>query len=344
MDIPTRYIEDHDLDRRRKIRHAILALVCVVAFGTLGFMIIEPSWGFWKSFYFTLITITTVGYSDYDLRPEGLGFTTIVLVVGIATATYAFGQIVQVAVSYQFAWRRRMQKNIDRLHNHLIVCGLGRVGKTVCARLSEAAIPFVVIEKDHNQFQWARAHGYLTINGEATEDEILLQAGVERARGIVCAVDSDSENIVITLSARELNPNVVIISRADDESAVHKIKRAGASHVISPALKGGDDIANMLVKPHLTEFLAKSHGVESEYTLGEVMIDPHSSLAGQTLREYGAGEQSLVFVAVKRNDKPLKIRPAADEAFLPHDIVIVVGKPEAVLRMSDAASPAPVYA
>ena len=196
------YPEGVDTGRQRRLRRAILALSVVLTGGTLGFMIIEPTWGLWRSLYFTLITVTTVGYSDEGLSAQGRGFTTILLVAGIATASYAFSQIVQAAVSYQFAWRRRMQKDIDRLRDHYVVCGMGRVGRAVCKQLTENSTPFVVIEQDIDRFQQAPSYGFLAILGTATEDAVLLQAGIKRARGIVCAFDSDSENIVITLSAR----------------------------------------------------------------------------------------------------------------------------------------------
>jgi len=250
--------------------------------------------------------------------------------------------VVQAAVGYQAAWRRRMQKNINRLDDHFIVCGIGRVGRTVCRRLTEASIPFVVVEKDDGQFESARSCGFLAIHGVASEDAVLLRAGIERARGVVCAVDSDSENIVITLSARELNPKTVIVSRADAEDIVPKIKRAGASHVVSPSLRGGEDIANLLTRPHLTDFIEQSRRTDSDYKLGEVTVDANSVLVGRTLREYGAQERSVAFLAVKHADGTTRIRPGADEAFRPGDVVIVVGEPEGVYRMSSAAEPVPI--
>ena len=331
------YPEGVDTGRQRRLRRAILALSVVLTGGTLGFMIIEPTWGLWRSLYFTLITVTTVGYSDEGLSAQGRGFTTILLVAGIATASYAFSQIVQAAVSYQFAWRRRMQKDIDRLRDHYVVCGMGRVGRAVCKQLTENSTPFVVIEQDIDRFQQAPSYGFLAILGTATEDAVLLQAGIKRARGIVCAFDSDSENIVITLSARELNADVLIVSRADDEGAVQKIKRAGASHVVSPALRGGADIANLLIRPHLTEFLEQSHGSSNGCRLAEVTIDADAPLVGQTLREYGDKEDALVFVAMKRVGGKMTIRPNADETFRPGDVVIVAGDPEAVVRISEDA-------
>ena len=235
-----------------------------------------------------------------------------------------------------------MQKEIDQLRNHYIVCGVGRVGRTVCARLVDASKSFVLIEKDPDHIEWARSHGYLAIQGSASEDEKLLQAGIDRARAIVCAVDSDSENIVITLSARELNPDILIVSRADAESAIRKIKRAGASHVVSPSLRGGEDIADALLRPNLSKFLDRSHQSESGYELGEVTIKAGSPLVGQTMHEYSAKEQSVVFVAVKRGDGITKVRPFAQQAFQPGDVVIVAGGPDAVSRMSQDARAAPV--
>lgn len=324
-------------EHQARLRRAILALAFVLVGGTCGFMLIEPNWGFWRSFYFTLITVTTVGFSDEGLSETGRRFTTLLLVAGIATATYAFGQIVQAAVTYQLAWRRRMQNQIDKLSNHFVVCGVGQVGRAVCKQLAADDIPFVVIEQDAERFEQARAAGLLCVQGSATEDLVLQRAGIERARGIVCAVDSDSENIVITLSARELNPDIVIVSRADDESAVQKIKRAGATHVVSPALRGGSDIANLLIRPHLAEFLAQSHCSSDEFTLSEITVHPDAPLVGQSLRDYGRKENSVVFVAIKRANGKTTVRPGADETFQPKDIVIVVGEPSAVARMSAEA-------
>ncbi len=235
-----------------------------------------------------------------------------------------------------------MQKNINQLDDHYIVCGVGRVGRTVCKRLSEASIPFVVVEKDDGQFESARSCGYLAIHGVASEDAVLLRAGIERARGVVCAVDSDSENIVITLSARELNPKAVIVSRADAEDIVPKIRRAGASHVVTPSLRGGEVIANLLTRPHLTEFIEQSARADSPFKLGEVTVDSNSGLVGRSLREYGKQEQSVAFLAVKHTDGTTRIRPGADETFRPGDVVIVVGEPEGVYRMSNDAEPVPI--
>ncbi len=330
-------VQEFDAAQRSRLVRAALALLVVVLFGTGGFALVQDEWDVWKSLYFTLITITTVGYGDYGLTPAGERFATVLLIVGIATATYAFGQFVQAAISYQLAWRHRVQKNIDHLRDHFIICGLGRVGKTVCQRLAASSMPFVVIDKNADRFSWARDHGYLALNGSGTEDEYLIKAGIKFARGVVCATGTDSANIVTTLSARELNPDLVIVSRADDHDAVRKFERAGASSVVAPSLTGGNDIADLLIRPHLAEFLKQSHRVESGYRLSEVTIDAHSELVGRTLREYGLTQQSLVFVAINRPGRGTQVRPGADEAFQAGDVVIIVGEPDAVLEMCDHA-------
>ena len=324
------------------ILRAIVPLSIVLLFGTFGFMVVQDEWGFWQSLYFTIITITTVGYGDYGLNTAGERFTAVLLLFGIVTATYALGQLVQVAVSYQLAWSQKMQKKIDQMQDHYIVCGFGRVGRTVCRHLTQSAKPFVVIEKDDDQFQQSCSQGYLSVLGAASRDEILLRAGIERASGIICAVDSDSENIVITLSARELHQGIQIISRADEEDGVKKIKRAGASHVVSPALKGADDIADWVIRPHLAEFLKASQYSENEYMFSELMIEDGSSLIGLTVREYGIRQQSLVFIAIKRAGADAMMRPGADETFQPGDVVLIVGPAEASLSMDRDAKAAEV--
>jgi voltage-gated potassium channel len=326
-----------DSVNRTRILRAMAALAAVLIFGTCGFMIIQDQWGFWKSIYFTLITITTVGYGDYGLSPAGQQFTAVLLVGGIATATYAFGQLMQSIVAYQLNWRARMQKEIDQLRDHHIICGFGRVGCLVCGRLDKESIPFVVIEKDNERFKQARERGYYAIHGAGSDDELLIHAGVDRARSVVTAVDSDSENILITLSARELNPKVQIISRADGEGVSDKIKRAGASHVVSPAHKGGNDMAELIINPHLSDFLQGSNGTDCGYKLGEVRIEEGSSLVGRTPSEVGDQEPSLVFVAIKHSDGSTQIRPSVDQAFQSNDILIFAGDYDAIDRMIHAA-------
>lgn len=314
-----------------------MALLMVILFGSLGYMLTQEGWGFWQSFYFTLITITTVGYGDYGINEIGQKFTLILLLFGIVTATYAFSQLMQAAVQYQMNWQRRMLKMIESLNHHHIVCGFGRVGSIVCKRLADVSQPFVVIEKDEMLCNRARQTGYLVIQGSVTDDAMLVSAGIAKAKAIVCAVDNDTENIIATLTARELSKDITIISRVDDGTSAHKVKRAGADHVISPSSKGGEDIANLLINPNLTEFLNHSQQSSSEFTLKEIEIIPNATIVGQTIYDYTISEPSLLFVAVKHPDTPMQVRPDNDMIIQANDVVIVAGRTEAIERLETVA-------
>jgi voltage-gated potassium channel len=323
--------------KSRAFRAGIL-LISIILFGTIGFMWTQEDWGIWKSIYFTLITITTVGYSDYELNDTGQKFTLILLLFGIVTATYAFTQIMQAAVSYHINWQKRTLKMITKLNQHHIICGFGRVGSFVCQQLKEANIPFVLIDKDPVRCQKAQQSDYLVIEDSATDDYVLEQAGIEKAQSIVCTVDNDIENIIITMTARELNENVTIISRVDDEGSRHKVQRAGATHVISPFRTGGEEITTILTKPHLSEFLNHSDPKEkNHFSLKEISIKPEAALVGQKIIDYVLSEPSLVFVALKRGDEPLQIRPCTDTVLQADDTIVVAGNEEALGRMETVA-------
>ncbi len=335
---------DGRLHHRQRFMRALLAILLVILFGTGGILVTEESWEVWQALYFTLITITTVGYGDMGLSESGQRFTTLLLVVGIATTTYAFGQLIQAAFAYQQDWRGRMQKSIDQLHGHAIVCGAGRVGRTACAQLRKEGRGIVLIDRDGRHIEWARNEGIPLLIGCGTEDEVLRLAGIDRAYGLVCATSSDAENIMISLSAHDLNKNLVVVSRAQEVESIRKLERAGANHVVAPAINGGRELATLLVHPHVSRFLRESYEAESSFRLTAVSIEPGSSIVGKTAREVGIAEPSLVFVAIQREGHDTRIRLRADEQFEDNDIVIVVGDHEAVARMAKEASAEPITA
>ena len=228
-----------------------------------------------------------------------------------------------------------MQRHIDQLEDHFIICGLGRVGQAVCDRFEEAAMPVVVVEQNAERAAWAREHGQLVVEGSALEDDVLLHAGVKRARGIVCAAPSDADNLVMTLTAHELNPEINIIARIDNPKADTRFKRAGATHVISPAMLSGHDIATMLIRPKLAEFLQHARMSDSGFQLTEVSIEPGSSLVGQTLKEFGGREPTLTFVALQKADGQTQLRPKATDTLTGGDVMIVAGELEAIARMAE---------
>jgi len=320
-------------EARRTVLRCIGAMLAIVAIGTIGFAIIEQGWTLWKSLYFTLITITTVGYGDQGISPNGEKFASLVLIVGMATTTYCMGSLIQVAVSYQFAWKSKMQHQINDLRAHVIVCGFGRMGKTVCSRLRDESVPLVVVEQTDRAFQEAIDSGYLAVVGNATEDDVLLRAGIDHARAVVCVVNSDAENVFITLSARAQNNDAFIACRADGEGASEKIERAGASLVVSPHYSAGIHVATAILRPNLAEFLRTNGHAGQDFEMSEVTVGAGSPLAGKSVAEFGKQESSIVFVAVKRSGGQTIIRPGGSMVFEIGDVVIVAGERQALVRM-----------
>ena len=306
-------------------------LILVIAIGTLGFMLIERDWGVWRSLFFTLITITTVGYGDEGLSDSGKVFAAVLLLLGIGTATYCLSSLVQIAISYHSGWKRKMKKQINRLDDHFIICGFGRIGRTVAEQLQEAGISLVVMDCDQDMVTAAIEHGYLALQGNSTDDETLRQAGAERARGIICAINSDAENVFVTLCMRELNPDAFVASRASTECAARRMERAGATLVVSPYATAGHNIADAILRPQLAEFLRKHRN--SDIELGELTIGGESPLAGQSVRQVGEMFPTIVFVALQRAEGKLMVRPGGNEAFAAADTITVAGTRKALEKI-----------
>lgn len=321
--------------RGNRIAPWLLALCGVVFAGTAGFTVIE-GWEPWRSLYFTLISITTVGYGDLGISDAGRSFALVILMVGIVIASQTFALVIGWAVTAELAWRKRMQKRIDKLENHTIVCGFGRMGRTICEQLAAAQEPFVIIEQSEHGFQSACELGYLAVNGSASEDDYLLGGGIKRAKHLASAVDREAENLVITLSARELNPDLVILARAEQEDQVRKLRRAGATHVVAPFASGGIEIVNTILRPQTAGFHQLSLCSQSQLTLAEVLVEEGSELVGWTLVDYGRREATrIVFVAMMRPGAKLRVPPAVHETLQPKDVVLVAGDPDEIAVMRE---------
>ena len=330
---PTLY--EPDAVSRERIRYALLGLLAVVLAGTAGFMYVER-WSFLQSLYFTVISITTVGYGDEGISADGKNLALLLLVVGFAVSSYAFAVLVQHLVTNGLAWRRRMQSRIDKLNGHTIVCGYGRIGRTVCEELDGAQIPFVVVENDSRLFAEACEQGRLAVEGSACEDETLITAGIQRARHLVSAVDSEESNIVISLSARELSPQIRIVARAETESAVKKLVRAGANRVVSPFQSGGREIAAAIVSPGVADFLSRSHS-SGDMALADVFVRSNSPLVGRVVGEFGRAEcPHICFVSLEREEDEFLPVPGS-LTFCAGDHLIVAGHPGEIVRMLEQA-------
>lgn len=324
--------------RRKQVRNEVRALtgmLLVIVVGTAGFSFLEPQWNAWDAFFFTLITITTVGYGDYGLDTRGEVFAVVLLLLGIAVTTYAFSQTVQLAVTQGVSRRRKMLKHISRMEDHFIVCGVGRVGRAICERFAEAGTPIVVIDPDVERCAWAREHGHLTLEGCGTHDNVLLAAGIERCRGIAAATSSDNENLVITLTARSHNADCLIVCRCDTPEAQAKFHRAGADRVVAPSVNGGHIMANLLVRPNSTDLLANTG--QDNFRMTEVHLPVGSNLAGRTLEKLQKQEPQLVVIALRRDGELPRLRPDTDTKLQEGDTLVLVAELDALARVTHQA-------
>lgn len=332
------FAAQRDYDQTLAIVRCVAVAGAVVVIGALGFRLIE-GWSLWEATYFTLVTISTVGYGDYGLSDGGKKFAAFMLLCGIGTFTYSLSTLVQIASDVDAALRRKMKRKVAECSGHVVICGYGRIGRMICEEIVESGRDCVVVENHPDSVQRAIADGRLVVSGTASEDETLLAAGIERAEAIVCAVDSDAENMFITVSARELNPQCRVISRAESIDASRKLERAGAALVVSPHKMAGKTIATALLHPRLARMLNGGDGCEKRYfELGEVVIHPTSRIVGESISVIGGEMDGISFVALERPDGDLIVQPGGDERFLAGDVLIFAGAGDVVKRMRAAAA------
>ncbi len=308
---------------RRSLCRALFGIATVVSIGTFGYMVIE-GWDFWKALFFTIITITTVGYGHYGLSEVGERFTAVLLLGGLSVATYSFSQIIHAAVQFRATAQAREVRKVRRMSDHFIVCGLGRIGRQICQRLIAEGRNFVAIDLDNDAVEQLIAQGGNALIGDATKDEILILAGIDDARCIACVTPNDTENIVIALSARHLSSTVQIISRVDHDTNVLKCERAGSDIVVSPSRSGAQQIVQCLLNPALAQILNHDHS-ESGFSLIELKIEGGSQLEGMTIQAYGAMHPDIVFVAHARSGAVPQQRPNHEELLCGGDTLIVAG-------------------
>ena len=311
-----------------RLRQFLSLVLLVLVTGVGGYMLL--GWSFLDAVYMTIITVTTVGYREVrPLTPVGEVFTMVVILMGVGSALYALTSLIQYVIEGHFDEgyrRRRMEQRLARLRDHYIVCGYGRMGKTVAKELSSKGIDIIAIEK--NPVDIEDKEGPVLIEGDATQDEVLLRAGIERARGLISVLPTDAENLFVVLSARGLNPHLHIYTRAGDESSELKILRAGADRVVSPYHTGGLRIANMILKPAVVDFIelaTKSGNLEIQ--IEEIEIRPGSALSGKTLEVSGIGRDlGIIIVAVKKPDGTMQFNPTSRTVINPQDTLIALGE------------------
>ncbi len=326
--------------RNLKLVLAMLAFEAIV--GTVGFHIIE-GWDWLDSFYMVITTFTTVGYMEvHPLSHAGRIFNVFVILFGVGTVFLAIGAATQALLEFEFGkmfGQRRMQRDIEKLAGHYIICGAGRVGRSVARELARKPVPFLIIEANEARRE-KLPEDYLVLVGDATQEHILRQAHIDTAIGLVAATTTDATNIYITLTARGLNPKLKIIARASEEAAEKHLRTAGADSIISPYSFAGHRIAQQFLRPNVLNFLdlATLHP-DVDLEIEEVHIGPRSRLAGLSIRDSRIHQDlGVIVLAIKREGKPMRFNPTADDRIEPNDFLIAIGESESMRRLEETAA------
>ena len=326
----------------RRVVFGLLFLIFLLSIGTVGFYFLEGfSW--FKAFYFTVITISTVGYGDIiPQTAAGKIFAVFLILGGAGLFFYAFGLISEIVLSgtiRNFFGRRQVEKKVQTLKDHYIICGYGRIGKHIC-RLIARELPFVIIESDPAVIKEIEADGFLFIEGDATNEEVMIKAGIERARGLVTVLRSDPDNVYIILTARSLNPRIFIMARADDEKVVKRLHQAGANKVFLPYLVGARRMALALMRPAVTDFLELTSPVMNmELQIEEVRLCPDSPLVGKDLVASRIREVSgAIILAVKKFSGDMVFNPPPQYVLEAGDVLIALGERKDLVRLEKLAA------
>lgn len=309
-----------------------LILVAIVITGVMGYTAIE-GWSFIDSLYMVVITLSTVGFREvHDLSPLGRVLTMGIIIMGVSTALYAAGQIVEMILEGQivgFRRRRQMERRIAELEDHYIICGFGRVGHQVAAEFEAAGIDYVVIDSKPETAVELIPKNIPYIVGDITSDAVLESAGIKKAKGLIASADSDASNVFVVLSARVLNPGLFIIGRASYMDSEEKLKKAGANRVISPYFIAGKRMAAMATKPIAVDFLETVlHNEHMEMEMREFRVVGTCNLIGKTLGEAQIRQKSGAYVAaIRKKDGSFNLQPAADSRIEEEDILVTIGTP-----------------
>jgi voltage-gated potassium channel len=313
----------------RKIVLWASVLLAILFLGSLGFVWIE-GWSFFDGLYMTGITLTTVGFGEvHPLSKVGRAYTLVLLLAGMGVMLYIVTSLARVVVEgeiRQALGKRKLLTRIKRLKGHYIICGFGRIGEIIARQLKEKGIPLVVVENNPEHVSRLEESGYSFVAGDATREEVLQEAGIERASGLVAVVHSDADNVYITLTARSLKPDLYIVARAEERGAEQKLKRAGADKVESPYEIGGRKMAYAILRPTVTTFmeLAMAEGVD--LSMEEVAVEPTSPLIGLALKDSGIRRDlDIIVVAIKRASGEMLYNPTPDTQIEGEDTLVVLG-------------------
>lgn len=336
---------DTDLNFSGVLR-GVVFLTLVLLAGALWFSVVEEGYTFLDGLYMTVITVSTVGFREvHDLDASGKVFVVLLIIAGLAVMTYTLGSIGRLMIEgtlQRYVGRQRMAREIESIRNHYIICGHGRMGRILCEELQAEGVPFVVVDGDPEKAEQLREMRYKVVEGDVTEDETLQQAGVERARGLVAVVSRDVDNLYITLSARQMcresNPGLYILSRATDQTAGEKIRRAGADRVISPYVIGGMRLVQALLRPTVSDFVdiaTQTGGMDLMFE--ELEIGTEAGLDGVAIKDSGIRASfDVIVIGIKKKSGQMVFNPGPGVLLETGDVLITMGDRGQLRRLAEA--------
>jgi voltage-gated potassium channel len=335
---------DEPREAIRRVRRSLLLLVGVTVAGTVGYMLLMD-WNLLDALYMTVITIGTIGYEevrDLSDNPTGRLRTIILIVGGVGSVAYTASAIAQLIVEGTiggYFGRRRMEAKTEKLRGHYVLCGYGRMGREIAEEFASEGVDFVVIDQDEAKVEECLGKGYLTLQGSASQDEVLEAAGVRRAKGLVTAVDSDADNMFVVVSAREMSPDLYIVARAESDESLSKLRRAGANRVLSPYVVGGRRLARLTLHPAIVDYLDIITRSEEglEFRLEEFEVEDESPLVNRTIGQLRVAEEETGarILAIRHKNGEFNTHPASQDKVLAGDVLIVLGTHDQVTRMED---------
>jgi voltage-gated potassium channel len=322
----------------KDLKISLFILLVLVSLGTLGYMSIEH-WRFLDAFYMTVITLATIGFQEmHELSDAGRVFTILLIVVGVSVLGYTVGKLAQIMFEgefQRFLGRKKVEKTIEELRDHYIVCGYGRIGSLICRDFAAEPIPFVVVENNPEVIEKLTEDNVPFLRGNATEDETLLKAGIKRAKGLVSVVTSDTENVYITLTARGLNPDLYILARSGEPGSEIKLTRAGANKVVSPYHIGGSRMAQAILRPNVVDFIEIAMGRgHIDLQMEEISIPDRSPFLGKNLKEAGLRKDTgVIIVGIKQANGKMLFNPGSASLIEAKDTLIVLGQPASISKL-----------
>jgi voltage-gated potassium channel len=310
----------------------VVAIVATLSIGTVGFTVVDGYPPF-DAFYMTLTTMTTVGYGEiHPLSHAGRVFNSFLIVFGVTTIFIAIGAMTQTIIELEFGdaiGKRRNKRMIDKLQDHYIICGFGRVGRGAAQELSHAGVSFVVVDINPDRVERAMHAGMLAVAADSTHDETLRLVGIERARGLVAALATDADNLFVLLSAKGINPGIYVATRAAEEGAEAKMRRAGADAVFAPYAITGHRLAQSLLRPHVVQFLDfTTKDVGEDVAIEQVRVSGDSEMVSKTIKEMQLGKEvGVIVMAIRKESGEMVFNPPAETAVHGGDYLIVMGRP-----------------